>query len=78
MVFEGKNGNQMFIPAAGYRTDFDNNFIGSECNLWLSDLKLGYPYSAYYFCFKAFKQAGTPIYNGFRCFGFTIRPVINL
>ena len=78
MVFEGKNGNQMFIPAAGYRTDFDNNFIGSECNLWTSNLKLGYPYNAYYFCFKAFKQAGTPIYNGFRCFGFTIRPVINL
>ena len=78
MVFEGKNGNQMFIPAAGYRTDFDINFIGSECNLWISNLKLGYPYNAYYFCFKAFKQAGTPIYNGFRCFGFTIRPVINL
>ena len=78
MVFEGKNGNQMFITAAGYRTDFDNNFIGSECNLWTSNLKLGYPYNAYYFCFKAFKQAGTPIYNGFRCFGFTIRPVINL
>ena len=78
MVFEGKNGNQMFIPAAGYRTDFDNNFIGSECNLWTSNLKLGYPYNAYYFCFKAFKQAGTPIYNGLRCFGFTIHPVINL
>ena len=78
MVFEGKNGNQMFIPAAGYRTDFDINFIGSECNLWISNLKLGYPYNAYYFCFKAFKQAETPIYNGFRCFGFTIRPVINL
>ena len=78
MVFEGKNGNQMFIPAAGYRTDFDINFIGSECNLWTSNLKLGYPYSACYFGFKAFKQAGTPIYNGFRCSGFTIRPVINL
>ena len=78
MIFEGKNRNQLFIPAAGYRTDFDNNLIGSEFNLWLSDLKLDYPYDAYYFCFKAFNQAGMPIYNGFRCFGFTIRPVINL
>ena len=78
MIFEGKNGNQMFIPAAGYRSDFDNNFISSECNLWTSNLKLDYPYNAYYICFKAFNQAGRPIYDGLRCFGFTIRPVINL
>ena len=78
MIFEGNNGNQMFIPAAGYRSDFDNNFISSECNLWTSNLKLDYPYNAYYICFKAFNQAGRPIYDGLRCFGFNIRPVINL
>ena len=77
-VFEGKNGNQLFIPAAGYRNDFANNFIGSECNLWISSLKLGYSYNAYYICFKSFNSGGIPIFNGFRCFGFNIRPVINL
>ena len=77
-IFEGNNGNQLFIPAAGYRTDFDNNFIGSECNLWISNLKLDYPYNAYYCCFKVLNYSEMPIFNGFRCFGFSVRPVINL
>ena len=75
-VFVGKNGNTLFIPAAGYRTDFGSNFIGSECNLWISSIKLDSPYDAYYFCLDS--NSEETIISGYRSFGFNIRPVINL
>ena len=75
-VFVGKNGNQLFIPAAGYRTDFGSNFIGSECNLWMSSINLDDPYDAYYFCLDS--NSEETIISGYRSFGFNIRPVINL
>ena len=75
-IFEGRNKNQLFIPAAGYRTDFGSNFIGSECNLWISSIELDDPYNAYYFCLD--RNSEETIISGYRSFGFNIRPVINL
>ena len=75
-IFVGKNANQLFIPAAGYRTDFGSNFIGSECNLWISSIELDDPYDAYYFCLDS--NSEETIISGYRSFGFNIRPVINL
>ena len=75
-IFEGRNKNQLFIPAAGYRTDFGSNFIGSECNLWISSIELDDPYNAYYFCLDS--NSEETIISGYRSFGFNIRPVINL
>ena len=77
-VFEGKNGKQLFIPSAGYRSGSKTSFIGYVGNLWLSSLTLDYPYNAYYFCFKSINSGGISISNDFRYFGFSIRPVINL
>ena len=71
-IFEGKNGNQLFIPAAGYyHTSFYVHNSGSNCYLWSSSLYLDDPNRAYYLC------AGL-LNPSVRSNGFTIRPVIKL
>ena len=75
MVFKGKNGNQLFIPAAGYRSSSDIYNIGSRYYLWSSSLDLDRPNYAYYLTFNSDKVG---MYSSNRCSGFTIRPVINL
>ena len=76
-VFEGKNGNQLFIPAAGYRSGSDNYIynVGSRYYLWSSSLRLDRPYYAYYLTFNSDK---VDMCSSNRCTGFSIRPVINL
>ena len=74
-VFEGKNGNQMFIPAAGYHSGSDTNSVGTFCFLWSSSLHLANSYNAYNIYFYLNKV--DMVYNGRYC-GFSIRPVINL
>ena len=75
-IFEGKNGNQLFIPAAGCYTNSDINWIGTTCNLWSSSLDLNTPYTAYYLFFIS---NNINIYHSCdRCAGLPIRPVINL
>ena len=75
-VFVGKNGNQLFIPAAGCYVGSSIYYVGSECNLWISSIKLDSPYDAYYFCLD--NNSEETIISGYRGYGFNIRPVINL
>ena len=74
-VFEGKNGNQIFIPAAGYYDRSDIYDVGSYCYLWSSSLYLGCPSRAYYSYFDSdhIGMSASERYDGF-----SIRPVINL
>ena len=74
-IFEGKNRNQLFIPAAGYCSGSDTNSVGTFCFLWSSSLHLADSSNAYniYFYLNAIAMA-----NNCRCYGFSIRPVINL
>ena len=74
-IFEGKNGNQLFIPAAGYRDGFDNIYNVNSCYLLSSSLDLDNSDSAYYL---GFSSDNIYMYSGNRYLGFTIRPVINL
>ena len=74
-VFIGQNGNQLFIPAAGYRDDQRIYSIGSSCYLWSSSIDLGYPYGA---CHLHFNLDNISLENYYRCKGFSVRPVINL
>ena len=74
-VFEGKNGNQMFIPAAGYCYDSIIDCVGSYYYLWSSSLCLdstNYAYSMY------FNSSLVGMYKYNRYIGFSIRPVVNL
>ena len=73
-VFEGKNGNQLFIPAAGSRSSFLFD-AGSHCRLWSSSLCLNNPGNAFYLFFKPQHINMSDFY---RYCGYSIRPVINL
>ena len=80
-IFEGKNGNQLFIPAAGYSNvnKTNNNgadgFVGTDGFLWSSSLCLDNPTKVFNLVF--FLNTIDMVKNG-RCCGFSIRPVINL
>ena len=74
-IFEGTNGNQMFIPAAGYCSGNNCNYVGSEGFLWSSSLCLDNPSNVYNLIF--FLNTIDIVKNG-RCNGFSIRPVINI
>ena len=74
-IFEGKNGNQLFIPAGGSRDGFLNKDTGSCCRLWSSSLYLNNPSDAYYLFFK---PQHIIMIDFHRYYGHNIRPVINL
>ena len=76
-VFEGKNGNQLFIPAAGHCFGSDISYIGSDCSVWSSSLGLDDPNYAYYLYFNN-NTNNISVYSCYRCVGLNIRPVINL
>ena len=74
-IFEGKNGNQMFIPTTGYyyRSSFELDY--SHCFLWTSSLCLDDPRNVYYMYFDS-NNIKMMTYH--RYFGHCVRPVINL
>ena len=74
-VFEGKNRNQLFIPAAGYHSGLDTNSVGSSCYLWSSSLYLDIPQSSYYLYFNS---EYINMIDFHRYYGHSIRPVVNL
>ena len=74
-VFIGKNGNQLFIPATSYYFLSNFTYIGFYCRLWSSSLKLDKPDHAYSLHFDS---NYVDIYNGERCHGLSVRPVVNL
>ena len=73
-IFEGKNGNQIFIPAAGYCGGHNYN-DRAYCYLWSSSLHLDFPFHAYdvYIDSTNIRVSSSARHNGY-----SIRPVINL
>ena len=75
MIFEGKNRNQLFIPAAGDRGGMDNTMsIGSSGSLW-SSKRLKTNFDAY---LLVFNSDDAIIHQHSRRYGHSVRPVINL
>ena len=74
-VFVGKNGNQLFIPAAGRYFGQDNDNDGSECYLWSSSINTDYPKNTYVLDFDSDTIC---MIDSERFKGQSIRPVINL
>jgi hypothetical protein len=74
-IFEGRNGNIIFVPAAGYCDASNIEYAGSFCYLWSSSLYLDYPVDAYdlYFYSDVIR-----ISNDYRYDVNSVRPVINL
>ncbi|MEE0921210.1 MAG: hypothetical protein U0L47_01810 [Paludibacteraceae bacterium] len=71
-VTSKKNGNSIFLPAAGYRLDSSLNDAGSG-GYWSSSLYTDYPYDAW----NVYFHSGSVYRNGDdgRECGFSVRPV---
>ena len=69
----GKNGNSIFLPAAGYRLSTYLSDAGSNGYYWSSSLYTDYPY----FAWGVYFNSGN-VYSGRdnRFAGFSVRPVI--
>ena len=65
-LFIGKNGNTLFIPAAGCRELNNNTIPGNSCNLWTKSLNISNTSSAYQLKFDRF-------FDGFKSFAFYYR-----
>ena len=80
-VFIGQNGNQLFIPAAGYRHSFEISNDKYGCYVWSANLKRYdnlCSYNSYFVhCLEA-DLHNVDICFHYRYSGFSIRPVINL
>ena len=68
----GKNGNSIFLPAAGYKYEDNLESEGWEGYYWASSLYISYPNSAYALYFDSDYVSW---YNNHRCYGQSIRPV---
>ena len=75
MVFEGKNRNQLFIPASGRRSGFIIDNPGSCCRLWTSSLCLDNPSHVYYLYFNSYS---INMSSFLRYQGYCVRPVVTL
>ena len=71
-VFTGKNGNTLFIPAAGIFRGPTRYVTGSDCFLWSSSLNSGSPDRAWGL---AFYSGNIYLNNDDRCYGFSVRCV---
>ena len=71
-LVKAKNGNSIFLPAAGIRDDTSLYNVGSYGCYWSSSLNAGYPNRAWYVDFNSGNVRGNYIN---RHFGFSIRPV---
>ena len=72
-VTSSKNGNSIFLPAAGYRYGSSLNGAGSYGNYWSASLLSSYPCGAWALSFDS--GGVDPSGNGDRCNGQSVRPV---
>ncbi|MBR6602337.1 MAG: hypothetical protein IKK87_10955, partial [Bacteroidaceae bacterium] len=69
----GPNGNSIFLPAAGFRSDTSLYYAGSYGYCWSGSLN---EYSSYYACYLDLSSGGHGwYYNYLRIYGFSVRPV---
>ena len=71
-LFTASNGNNLFLPAAGYRYDSSLYYAGSYGGYWSSSLHADIPYGARGFYLGSGNYS---MYGYSRSYGFTVRPV---
>ena len=71
-VTSKKNGNSIFLPAAGYRHDSSLDGAGGYGNYWSSSLYTYYTSDAY---FLSFRSSRVDWYGSYRYNGYSVRPV---
>lgn len=67
-----KNGNRIFLPAAGYRTQYQINNVGSDGFYWASSLHTEDPDHAYNLTFSSTEVQAL---SNYRFTGRTVRPI---
>ena len=72
LVTSNINGNSIFLPAAGTRTDSSLYEVGSYGHFWSSSLDTDYPCFA---CDVYFSSDDVYRNSDSRCYGFSVRPV---
>ena len=71
-VTSKSNGNNIFLPAAGYRMDSKLKVVGSDGCYWANSISSNLPYCAWHLDFNASEVK----WNGDnRCYGQSVRPV---
>lgn len=70
----GRNGNKIFLPAAGFRDGTSVDDLGTSGYVWSSTLDAGSPYFARGLYFNS--TEATVNYND-RYYGFSVRAVLN-
>ena len=73
MLFKGKNGQSIFLPAAGLSYE-KVGFDGEQCHYWSRNLNTYEPTSAYHFWSNG--DCHINYFGDFRPCGFSIRPVL--
>ena len=71
-VVTGPNGNSIFLPAAGYRSDASSYRVGEFGGYWSSTLSSSYSDLAQYL---SFNSSNHKTVNSVRRYGFSVRPV---
>lgn len=69
----GPNGNLIFFPATGYRSDIKYIGNGTLGYYWSCSLNVDYPKDAYYLCFNSEELR---MYSNGRCYGRVVRAVV--
>ena len=72
-IFKGYNGNSIFLPAAGGKSEYSSNSAGTKGLYWSSTLIMDYPHGAYQLTFD-----NSEAWRGEtdRDCGHTVRPII--
>ena len=74
MLFTAKNGNTLFLPAAGFINNTSNDDISINGLYWASNIDPNDSYNAYNLFFE---DDNLYIMVGVRCYGLTVRGVLN-
>lgn len=75
LVKSKKNGNSIFLPAAGYRRQENLSETGIRGEYWTASLITGNPYNAWFVMLYSSSVNSKITYGGFRCDGLSVRPV---
>lgn len=71
LKYTGPNGNSIFLPAGGFRNDADHTLLHVHGQYWsrsLSDSRWWQAYDLFFYW-------GSISIDGWRCYGFSVRPV---
>jgi len=75
-LFTSKNnGNTLFLPAAGFFSDTNLIYVGTDCSMWSASIK---PTNSYVVYYLTFLSGYISITDDIRRYGFSVHAVQDL